>query len=138
MADFMNEPNVFECCGARWDANKLICCPRCSKPPKYQALFDHMADTYGVWAFQEELEEIIKAVDECRTGIPAPGSGHHPDCDVYDLNPEGIRKPCNCKVRRAITLLEKIHEENLIPAWAHDAVNSCPLCVLIADLKKPG
>ena len=21
---------------------------------------------------------------------------HSPDCDVNDINPEGIRKPCNC------------------------------------------
>lgn len=23
---------------------------------------------------------------------------HDPDCDVNDVNPEGIRKPCNCGV----------------------------------------
>lgn len=21
---------------------------------------------------------------------------HHPDCDTLDINPEGIKKPCNC------------------------------------------
>lgn len=31
--------------------------------------------------------------------LPIHAPAHHPDCDVNDLNPDGIRKACNCAGR---------------------------------------
>jgi hypothetical protein len=32
---------------------------------------------------------------------------HHPDCDVNDINPDGIKKPCNCGLDSLTAQLEE-------------------------------
>ena len=38
-----------------------------------------------------------KTLDEARAHHQSNGMSEHlPDCDVNDINPDGITKPCNC------------------------------------------
>ena len=41
------------------------------------------------------------------------------------------------KIKKAIELLEWLHDNCLFPNLAHDAVNTCRICRLITELKVP-
>jgi hypothetical protein len=46
-------------------------------------------------------------------------------------------KNLDTKLKKAIELLEQLERECLVPNFAHDALGSCPICRLIAELKNP-
>lgn len=52
---------------------------------------------------------------------------HNPDCDVNDQNPDGIRKPCNCRATREIPETYLIFVSHVMSSAALDS--DAPRCV---------
>lgn len=45
---------------------------------------------------------------------------HNPDCDVNDINPDGIKKPCNCGLDSLTAQLQEATKAyETVKAWAH-------------------
>ena len=41
-------------------------------------------------------------------------NNHSEDCDVNDINPDGIKKPCNCRITEAALLIANVAKDTSV------------------------